>query len=108
MSAVKMELTVSLCRCVFVQVDCSREAPSVASSCSSRLGIADVAPKARRRVRISVRFKKIYIYRTVTGDKPALDIYMDGCTELGSDWLIGWLLGNKTIARRVSALRFSD
>ena len=38
-------------------------------------------------------------------------IYMcDGCTDryLSSDWLVGWLLGNKTMARRVSSLRFSD
>ena len=35
-------------------------------------------------------------------------IYLDGCTELGSDWLVSWLLGKKTMARRVSSLRFSD
>ena len=50
----------------------SREAPSLASFCSSHLGSADVAPKLRRRVRISVR---VYIH-----------IYLDGCAELGSDW----------------------
>ena len=59
----------------------SREAPSIASLCSSRLGSADVEPKARRRVRISVRFLFIYLF-----------IYLDGCTEQGSDWLVGWLV----------------
>ena len=31
-------------------------------------------------------------------------IYLDGCTELGLDWLVGWLLGNKTMAPRILSL----
>ena len=53
--------------------------PSVASSCSSRLGSADVAQAGANLGQV------IYIY---------IYIYtLDGCTELGSDWLVGWLVG---------------
>ena len=63
---------------------------SEASSCSSRLGSTSVAPKAHRQVQILVRFIKF--------------IYLDGCTELGSHWLVGWLLGNKTMACHIASL----
>ena len=56
-----------------------REAPSVESSCSSRLGSADVSPKARRRVRISVRFFLLYIsYISYIYVSYVSYVYLDG------------------------------
>ena len=56
----------------------------------SCLGSANIVTK----VHWGVSLKKIYIY---------IFIYLDGCTEVSSDWLVGWLLGNKTMARRVAS-----
>ena len=69
--------------------------------------IVSAAPTSRRQV----CFKKIYIYIYIY--IYLINIYLEGCTELGSDWLVGWLLLNNTRGRRIALhlsafRRFSD